>query len=84
MTNITSIVSLVDYIQFCKIALSYFQIVFPVRVMRLLGVNTLIVSSAVGAINPDYRPGDFMVVKDQINFAGLTGINPLIGPNDDR
>ena len=57
---------------------------FPVRVMHLMGIRTLMVTSAVGAINSEYRPGDFMIVKDQINFAGLTGTNPLIGANDDR
>src|SRR3989454_2899483 len=56
----------------------------PVRVMRQLGGHTLIVTNAAGGINAAYRPGDFMLIRDHINFLGLAGMNPLIGPNDDR
>src|SRR5438132_4255700 len=56
----------------------------PVRVMRVLGVHTVIVTNAAGGLNPAYRPGDFMLIRDHINFPGLTGMNPLIGPNDER
>src|SRR5579859_7357246 len=59
-------------------------ITFPVRVMHLLGAQTLIVSNAAGGVNPAYRPGDFMLIRDHIAFAGLAGANPLVGPNDER
>lgn len=56
------------------------QVTFPVRVLARLGVKTLFVSNASGAVNPDFRVGDMMVITDHINLMP----NPLIGPNLDE
>jgi purine-nucleoside phosphorylase len=55
------------------------QVVFPVRVMQAMGVETLIVTCALGGLNFRYAAGDLVAIVDHIN---LTGSNPLIGPND--
>ena len=56
-------------------------VTFPVRVLRALGVKTLIFTAATGGIHPDFRPGDLACLSDHLN---LIGANPLRGPNDDR
>jgi purine-nucleoside phosphorylase len=59
------------------------QVTFPIRVMRRLGVETLIVTNAAGAVNPAFEPGDVMLIRDHLNLMGMAGQNPLRGPNDD-
>jgi purine-nucleoside phosphorylase len=57
---------------------------FSVRVLQRLGVNTLIVTNAAGAVNPEFEPGEIMLITDHLNLLGMGGANPLRGPNDDR
>lgn len=55
------------------------RIVYPIKVMKKLGVETLIITNAAGSVNKHYNAGDLMVISDHLN---LMGINPLIGEND--
>jgi purine-nucleoside phosphorylase len=59
------------------------EVTLPVRVMKRLGVETLVVTNAAGAINPGFQPGDVMLITDHISLVGMTGFNPLRGPNLD-
>jgi purine-nucleoside phosphorylase len=61
--------------------ISMSQMTLPVRVMQRLGIEILMVTNAAGAINPDFIPGDLMLITDHLNFVGMAGFNPLIGPN---
>ncbi len=59
------------------------QVTLPVRVMKLLGVNTVILTNAAGGLNASFSTGDIMLINDHINLPGITGTNPLLGPNLD-
>ncbi|XP_026061188.1 purine nucleoside phosphorylase 5b [Carassius auratus] len=56
----------------------------PIRVFKLMGVETVILTNAAGGLNPDFTVGDIMVIKDHINIPGFAGNNPLVGANDER
>lgn len=56
------------------------KVVFPIKVMKKLGVETVFLTNAAGGVNPAFNPSDLMVITDHINHMN---VNPLIGPNDD-
>ncbi len=60
------------------------QVTFPVRVMQRLGIEIMVVTNAAGAVNPDFEPGDLMLITDHLNLIGMAGPNPLRGPNMDE
>jgi purine-nucleoside phosphorylase len=60
------------------------QVTLPVRVMQRMGIEILIVTNAAGGINPEFQPGDVMLITDNLNLAGMVGLNPLMGPNIDE
>ena len=57
------------------------QVTFPIRVLGVLGIQTMIVTNAAGGIHTGYHQGQLVLLSDHINF---TGLNPLVGPNDER
>ena len=60
------------------------QITLPVRVMQRLGLEIMFVTNAAGGVNPDFVPGDVMLLTDHLNLIGMMGANPLMGPNIDE
>ncbi len=60
------------------------QVTLPVRVLQRMGIEILIVTNAAGGVNPDFTPGDLMLITDQINLIAMAGLNPLRGPNLDK
>jgi purine-nucleoside phosphorylase len=60
------------------------QITLPVRVMVRLGLEVMFVTNAAGGVNPDFVPGDVMLITDNLNLVGMVGANPLMGPNIDE
>jgi purine-nucleoside phosphorylase len=57
------------------------QVGLPVRVMQRLGITDLIITNAAGAVNPQFSPGDLMLITDHLNLIGMAGLTPLRGPN---
>ena len=60
------------------------EVTLPVRVMQRLGIQSMIVTNAAGGVHPDFAPGDVMLITDQLNLMGMSGLNPLMGPNLDE
>ncbi|HEX2998209.1 MAG TPA: purine-nucleoside phosphorylase [Anaerolineales bacterium] len=60
------------------------QVTLPVRVMLRLGLEMMFVTNAAGGVNPDFAPGDVMLITDHLKLVGMTGANPLMGPNIDE
>nr|XP_040035598.1 purine nucleoside phosphorylase 5a [Gasterosteus aculeatus aculeatus] len=60
------------------------KITLPIRIFKLLGVDTVMLTNAAGGLNRDFKVGDIMVIKDHLNLPGFAGVNPLSGPNDER
>jgi purine-nucleoside phosphorylase len=60
------------------------HITLPVRVMQRLGLEMLVVTNAAGGVNDKFAPGDVMLITDNLNLMGMTGANPLMGPNLDE
>ena len=60
------------------------EVTLPIRVMQRFGIETLIVTNAAGGVNPEFVPGEVMLITDHLNLLGMMGQNPLIGPNYDE
>lgn len=60
------------------------EVTMPVRILQRLGIEILVVTNAAGAINPEFQPGEVMLIVDNLNLAAMAGLNPLIGPNLDE
>jgi purine-nucleoside phosphorylase len=60
------------------------QVTLPIRVMQRLGIGTMVVTNAAGGVNPEFLPGDVMLINDNLNLMGMMGANPLFGPNIDE
>jgi purine-nucleoside phosphorylase len=60
------------------------QVTLPIRIMQRLGIEMLFVTNAAGGVNPEFLPGDVMLITDNLNLVGMTGANPLFGPNIDE
>ncbi|KAI4873978.1 hypothetical protein NFI96_032062, partial [Prochilodus magdalenae] len=70
--------------KFCLYDVDQIFVTFPVRIFKLMGVETIIVTNASGGLCQDFKVGDIMIIKDHINLPGFAGQHPLCGPNDER
>lgn len=59
------------------------RVTLPIRVMQELGIRMVVITNAAGGVNSSFQAGDIMLITDQINLVGMTGLNPLRGPNDE-
>ncbi len=59
------------------------EVTYPIRVMKALGIHTIMLTNAAGGVNKRYAVGDLMLLEDHVNLPGMTGANPLMGPNDE-
>ncbi|KAG7834538.1 hypothetical protein KL943_002922 [Ogataea angusta] len=82
-TNKVPVMCMVGRLHFYE-GYSFEEATFPVRVAAGMGVTTLVVTNAAGGINPNYKPGDLMVISDHLNIPGMAGFHPLRGPNLDK
>jgi purine-nucleoside phosphorylase len=59
------------------------QIGMPIRTLQMAGVTAFIITNAAGGVNPEFHPGEVMLITDHLNLIGMAGLSPLRGPNDD-
>lgn len=59
------------------------EVTFPIRVMKEMGIHSVLLTNAAGGVNKRYQVGDLMLLEDHINLPGMAGANPLMGPNDE-
>ncbi|KAF5303360.1 hypothetical protein FQR65_LT08273 [Abscondita terminalis] len=57
------------------------QCAIPIRIMKMMGASHVLISNSAGGINPNFKVGNIMIIKDHVNFVGMSGFNPLRGPN---
>lgn len=60
------------------------QVTLPIRIMQRMGIGMLFVTNAAGGVNPEFQPGEVMLITDHLNLLGMMGQNPLMGPNYDE